>query len=194
MKPIEGFPGYFINEAGEVFSKMNRKPILNLKLTISKKGYLKVGLYRGGKCFNLFVHRLVLSNFVGPQPDGEQCAHLNGNCRDNRVENLAWVTPTENNFHRRAHGTHMAGQNHPQAKLSSDQVFHLRSLREIKTLHELAAIFSITASQVRRILNSDAWLVDDGIDLAEGRAHRLSPKEALGAADREGLESSKDKG
>jgi len=45
-----------------------------------------------GKRTQVAVHRAVLLAFVGPPEPGEVCRHLNGNPRDNRVENLAWGT------------------------------------------------------------------------------------------------------
>ena len=45
---------------------------------------------------NILVHHAVLEAWVGPQPKGYECDHLNGNSLDNRVENLEWVTHQEN--------------------------------------------------------------------------------------------------
>ena len=58
--------------------------------------YLQAALYGDeGRCHE-YVHRLVLETFVGPRPDGMEARHLNGDCQDNRVENLIWGTPLEN--------------------------------------------------------------------------------------------------
>lgn len=53
-----------------------------------------------------YVHHLVLEAFVGPRPHGMQCRHINGNSLDNRLKNLAWGTPSEDNYDRVRHGTH----------------------------------------------------------------------------------------
>jgi len=45
---------------------------------------------------HILVHRAVLLAWVGPCPKGCQCDHLNGDNTDNRLENLQWVTPREN--------------------------------------------------------------------------------------------------
>ena len=42
------------------------------------------------------VHRLVAASFLGPCPDGQEVRHLDGNAQNNRVDNLAYGTRTEN--------------------------------------------------------------------------------------------------
>lgn len=42
------------------------------------------------------VHRLVASAFLGPCPEGQEVRHLDGDPQNNRVENLAYGTRTEN--------------------------------------------------------------------------------------------------
>lgn len=53
-----------------------------------------------------YLHHLVLEAFVGPKPRGMQCRHINGDSLDNRLENLAWGTPSEDNNDRVRNGTH----------------------------------------------------------------------------------------
>lgn len=52
------------------------------------------------------VHRVILRTFVGPCPEGMEAGHLDGDARNNRLENLAWVTPKENEDHKWGHGTY----------------------------------------------------------------------------------------
>ena len=46
-----------------------------------------------------FVHYLVLEAFVGARPAGLQCNHKDGCKQNNKIENLEWVSPSENMRH-----------------------------------------------------------------------------------------------
>jgi len=60
-------------------------------------GYLTVRLQKNGKSTPRYVHRLVLKTFVGPPPSSNHVTdHIDGNKENNSVENLRWVTNSEN--------------------------------------------------------------------------------------------------
>ena len=100
-RPVPGFDMYAVSDQGRV-----RGPRRILKQTLIGNGYPSVAVCRDGKQHTARVHGLVLEAFVGPRPAGMLCRHLNGVPTDNRVENLRWGTPSENNFDRVRHGTH----------------------------------------------------------------------------------------
>lgn len=58
----------------------------------------------GGKHFRLYVHKEVMRAFCGERPDGMFINHINGNKHDNRLDNLEYITPTENNEHAMRNG------------------------------------------------------------------------------------------
>ncbi|GAC81679.1 HNH endonuclease [Gordonia malaquae] len=67
-----------------------------------RTGHLRVDIDLGRH----FVHRLVMETFVGPCPSGMEVRHLNGEPADNRLENLAYGTRSENVLDSVAHGTY----------------------------------------------------------------------------------------
>lgn len=61
--------------------------------------YLSVTLSWKGKTVKRQVHRLVAEAFI-PNPENKpHVNHKDGNCMNNSIENLEWVTPLENNIH-----------------------------------------------------------------------------------------------
>lgn len=84
---------YEVSDCGNVRNIRTGK---RLKPQKSKKGYLRVGLYKNEKYNNFQVHRLVANAFI-PNPNNlETVNHINENKEDNRVENLEWLS-RENN-------------------------------------------------------------------------------------------------
>lgn len=95
-REIAGYPNYRVSSTGEVMSL--KKGILSQKETLN--GYLKVDLSRQGTRIMFYVSRLVAAAFL-PNPDEKPFVdHIDHNRKNNRVENLRWVTNSENNQNR----------------------------------------------------------------------------------------------
>lgn len=103
-KDINGFEDYQISSLGRVKSfKMIPEGRL-LLLTPNARGYIVVTLFKQGRRYAKEVHRLVMENFA-PILDSEdkEVDHINRIKSDNRIENLRWVTPSENCRNRNNH-------------------------------------------------------------------------------------------
>ena len=98
-KSIQNFPSYEVSNCGRVRNKRTKK---EKAYRTDNDGYKKVTLmsFKNGKSYHLkTVHRLVAESFInGPNPT-LQINHINGQKDDNRVENLEWVTPSQNMLH-----------------------------------------------------------------------------------------------
>jgi hypothetical protein len=101
------------------------------------------------------VHRLVLEAFVGPNPEGMVCRHLDGNPRNNHVGNLAWGTHVENGADQYTHGTRARGTRVRAAKLTEDDV---RLIRESTDLSRALAVrFGVSKSAINRARHGHQW-------------------------------------
>ena len=88
---IKDFKGYKINKKGEIYSDKS-KQILTQSLL---NGYKYVSINNKRAC----VHRLIAFTFL-PQIEGKNIVnHINSDKLDNRLENLEWVTRSENMKH-----------------------------------------------------------------------------------------------
>lgn len=97
-KPIKESNNYGVNIHGEVFSFIKGR---RLKPMVDKDGYLTINIYLvKGRYKTLKIHRLVAQAFIENEKDKPQVNHINGDKKDNRVENLEWTTSSENAKHK----------------------------------------------------------------------------------------------
>lgn len=123
-KPVVGWERYYeVSDHGRVRS-LDRKSLgpygstrtikgRILKPTPAHSGHLYISLCREGTKIKCFVHTLVLEAFVGPQPEGLECCHNDGDPARNTVDNLRWddrsanvVDMVEAGNHNNARKTH----------------------------------------------------------------------------------------
>lgn len=106
---IPGYEGcYQVSSHGQVRSlpRPYRNSTKILKLRPNKKGYLRVALCKDGKCKDYKVHRLVLTSFVGPCPEGMIGLHWDDDRTNNHLNNLRWGTFSDNQNDAVRNGTH----------------------------------------------------------------------------------------
>lgn len=97
---IDGYNGgYGVSTEGHIISFKRNEPYL-MKPYKNGQGYLQVRLYNNGKSTQVLVHRLVAATFIENScGESNQVNHINGVKDDNNVENLEWVTQSENMKH-----------------------------------------------------------------------------------------------
>lgn len=66
---------------------------------LNKNGYLQLGLYKNSKRKQRYVHRIIAESFIDNPYSYPTINHKDGNKLNNNVENLEWVTYSENNKH-----------------------------------------------------------------------------------------------
>lgn len=97
---------YEVSDLGNVRSLHSRNFHKIIAKWADHEGYEHVSLQINKKAKRFAVHQLVLKTFIGDKPSEiHQAAHLNSIRNDNRLTNLCWKTPLENQLDRIQNGT-----------------------------------------------------------------------------------------
>lgn len=136
MKTIPGY-NYMIDESGLVKSARTGKRI---KPYLSM-GYLKIDLYKDGKRRKVFIHQLIGECFLNESYfESAIINHKDGNRLNNSVQNLEWVTYSQNI----KHAYDFLGMKCPARKKGSESIHAIR-IKQLSISGEFIKVYgSIT--------------------------------------------------
>lgn len=169
-RDVIGYEGiYQVSSLGRVKSlsrvAKNRHGYRPIKERILKPayrdGYVGVGLRKNTKPTTFLVHRLVAEAFI-PNPGGKPCIdHINMIRSDNRVENLEWVTYSENSIRAvNILGSHsLRGSDNSKSVLTNDKVLTISALLDEGELlqKEIADMYGVSSTVISNIYRGLAW-------------------------------------
>lgn len=170
-RPISGYPAYRVGDDGSVWSCWCRVVTefgvgtssefgewVQMVIRVYPNKYPKVNLYRDGKAKTFNVHRLVMEAFVGPCPEGMECAHKDGNKANCRADNLEWKTKIANERDKVGHGTLLMGESHGKSKLAEADVLKIvEMVGSGMTMTEVASLKSVSRPTVGHIMSGRLW-------------------------------------
>lgn len=108
VRSITGFDRYTIDSNGVVYSlyfvsrtgRITQRDLpKKLAIAVDNYGYGVVTLYSDDDKRTCKVHRLVAEAFLEANTSRNQVNHKNGQKLDNKISNLEWCTPSENQLH-----------------------------------------------------------------------------------------------
>ena len=166
-RTINDFPNYAVSSLGRV-KRITRAPHTRPgKILLPKYGegrnreYLRVTLYKNGKRCLRFIHRIMLLEFVGPCPPGHNCNHEDGIKSRNVLDNIGWVTFSENSVHAVKTGL-MKGkpcETNSMAKLKNEEVQIIKKLlkEKVASKSSIAWMFRVSPTAIRDIEKGRRW-------------------------------------
>lgn len=179
---VQGYEDlYKISNTGIVIRKEtvfgdinNRKRVFPQKIvkpSATNNGYLELNLRKNKKSKRYLHHRLMAETFI-PNPENKPFVnHKDGNKQNNSIENLEWVTPSENNKH--AFDTNLKEISNYQKTIAAIffQKFSYEEINKInqlykngKTQKEIAEIYNVKQGCISDIINKKTYLNIDDLD------------------------------
>lgn len=146
---------YSATSEGDIWSFMRRKPH---QMTGSGK-YKFLYFYKSDKSkrVRVQVHRAVLMAFKGIPAEGYQAMHLDGNIKNNKLDNLAWGSAKENQSHRVQHGTKSVGNTHGRAKIDENTAQLIWDQCLVKPRSQVALELNVSKNIVQSICTGSTW-------------------------------------
>lgn len=164
-REIPGYEGlYSASDLGRIKS-LRQDKIMSTGRRICNSGYESVDLWKDKKPKTHMVHRVIALTFCDGQNDEKrEVNHKNLNKRDNRAENLEWVTPSQNMRHHmeKKPGWHSRrnlprGEDHYMSKVSNAERRDMLVLfdEQRASIHQIAKLFKMTKANAYMILRKE---------------------------------------
>lgn len=146
---IKGFEDYEIFEDGKVYSHKSKK---YLKFQM-RSGYYYVELCKDGKGYKKDIHRLLGEHFIDGYFEGAVINHIDGNKLNNDLDNLEWVTFSDNLQHALNTGLRVipSGDDNPNTKLSSTDKLQILDLYEYGfSQYDIAKMYGVSQNTISK--------------------------------------------
>jgi hypothetical protein len=166
FRKLFDYPDYYASADGSIYSSRFNKitnyncALRKLKPAIWKGGYLLVRLYVGDKILKRHVHTIIAKEFI-PNPDNlASVNHKDGNKTNNCVENLEWMSVSDNVKHSiTSLGHTRIGSRNGNALLDEAAIISIRKMYDTGqyTQSELASQFNVSRSAIANITRNVLW-------------------------------------
>ena len=134
-----------------------------LKQNLNYKGYLVVFLSRSSKKKTVSVHRIIALAFLTTVEGKPQINHIDGNKKNNRVENLEWCNNSENQLHAYKHGLNRSriirGEQSASSKLKEYQILEIRKEYRCRgvSYQKLGEKYQVSLTTIGEIIRRVTW-------------------------------------
>ena len=168
---------YFVSDTGQVkkgeyrfyrvsplvgrYECVSKEKLVALNLTSHTKPRVYVALEtKSGKQKNFFVHRLVAQSFIENPKNKSEVNHIDGQPMNNKVDNLEWVSKSENEQHAYSNGLkiNLKGSANPSSKLTENDVIEIKNrLSNGDSPAEISKDYPVDKMAIYKIKNGLRW-------------------------------------
>lgn len=152
---------YTINSDGEVYSDVSG--IMKTRNKGNTEYQIINFMTVDGKKKTFRLHRLVLLAFSPiNNPENMEVNHIDGNKKNNKLDNLEWCSSSQNQKHAFTNGLQKPrrGEKSNFSKLTPNQIKQIFDLKKQgKTQKEISDIIGCTRSNISYILKDKTWQV-----------------------------------
>ena len=169
-RPVVGYEGsYEVSSHGRIRTVERKARVAHGFRTVPAKLLSPRPHHGGYHCITFCVghvrqyqtyHRAVAQAFIPNPSDLPEVNHINGDKKDNRVENLEWCTRRQNAAHASISGLLLTGESHPHSVHTRDQAFLVAG----------ALLCGVPQSQIMHSLGVSRSLVEA---ISSGQSHYL---------------------
>lgn len=148
---------YTVFNDGSIFGPSGNK----MRFSENSRGYLQCSINNRTE----EIHRIIAKCFIPNPYNKPQVNHIDGNKKNNSVENLEWATPKENTRHAYdiglARGNPKYGMSNGRSKLNPEKVKFIREQYRNPdnhyTMKDLAEMLDIGKNAIFNIIHNKTW-------------------------------------
>lgn len=154
-----GWPEYSVSNLGKI--RRNDTGRIRAPIMMKSTGYLMITLTGNGRRKMLAIHRLVALAFLGDPPAPKmQVNHKDSDRTNPRLDNLEWVTVSQNIRHGYRSGfCNAVGEANGYSKLTDQAVAQIRA--EVRSGPQdfamLAARFNVSKATIHDVASFRTW-------------------------------------
>jgi hypothetical protein len=153
---IAGYKGlYSVANDGRVWSSTSNKWLK----PVMRNGYCYVTLVKNKVKKQYAIHRLVAEAFHKNPEDKPQVNHIDGNKSNNCVDNLEWVTASENKQHAWATGLCKQSDTQRDAVRQSNLKRRRFTVNEVSYMRRMYNDFNFTQKAIAKFFKTSPQLV-----------------------------------
>ena len=145
-KKIKNHNNYSVSEKGEIRNDLSGK--IKSAYVCKGNGYYYVDLWENNKCKKMQLHRIIAEAFIPNPEDKPTVDHVDGDRKNNRIDNLRWATYSEQNSRFNTHG--VRSEKIYAEKKNGEKIY-------FNQISEAAKYFGCTISNISQMLKKGTF-------------------------------------